>query len=348
MSTNQKIVVWNCRGAANKAFFRYCKQYIDRHKPCMLVIVEKRCDPLKLHKSFMRLGFDSMESVDNSGFARGIIIAWKSWELNVQLCDKDEQFLHTKINIDRNCTWNFTAIYARPNEVSKKKLWEDLEKLAQNINDPWMVAGDFNDIAHVTEKKGGVQASSQRCGRMRGRMDNCNLSDLEARGPKFTWRGPVFHGGQRIYEKLDRAITNDEWRLKFPDSFVKVLTRVEFSDHHPILISLYEECYSYQQRPFRFETAWIMNETYVNMLHDSWKEDNSIINNLKNVVDGIENWKFNSFDQIKRIKSALIRRLNGVQHKLQLHDNRGGMRRLEVKLQGELSNILNQEELMWY
>lgn len=54
--------------------------------------------------------------------------------------------------------------------------------------------------------------------------------------PKFTWRGPIYHGGQRIYEKLDRVLCNEEWHMDFSESHEKVLTRVAFSDHHPILI----------------------------------------------------------------------------------------------------------------
>lgn len=47
-------------------------------------------------------------------------------------------------------------------------------------------------------------------------------------------------GGIRIYERLDGALRNDEWRVLFPDAQVRVLPRMEFSDHHPIIISLKE------------------------------------------------------------------------------------------------------------
>ncbi|XP_058782174.1 uncharacterized protein LOC131656479 [Vicia villosa] len=160
-------------------------------------------------------------------------------------------------------------MYASPLENNKKIMWEELHKLAEDTHGPWLVAGDFNDIAHIEEKRGGVKASMSRCTRFRNSLQMCKLTDLEARGPKFTWRGPVFHGGQRIYEKLDRAVSNDEWRLLFPEAFVKVLMRVEFSDHHPIIINLKEDKHVKYHRPFRFENAWLLNETYDSMLHES-------------------------------------------------------------------------------
>lgn len=41
---------------------------------------------------------------------------------------------------------------------------------------------------------------------------------IEAAEPKYTWRGPLFHKGQRIYEKLDRVLSNKEWNMEFPDA----------------------------------------------------------------------------------------------------------------------------------
>lgn len=57
-------------------------------------------------------------------------------------------------------------------------------------------------------------------------------------GPKFTWKGPIYHGGRRIYEKLDKAFCNDSLSLEYLDVHMKVLIRVDFSNHHLILVRL--------------------------------------------------------------------------------------------------------------
>lgn len=51
---------------------------------------------------------------------------------------------------------------------------------------------------------------ARKCASFRNRINMCKLIDLGSIDPKFTWRGPIYHGGQRIYEKLDRAMCNDE------------------------------------------------------------------------------------------------------------------------------------------
>jgi hypothetical protein len=106
------------------------------------------------------------------------------------------------------------------------------------MNASWLLAGDFNDIASANEKKGGAAVSVRKCNIFKKRIEDCKLMDLGSVGSKYTWRGPIFNGGQRIYERLDRALSNENWRIMFPDGYVKVLPRLDFSDHHPILISL--------------------------------------------------------------------------------------------------------------
>ena len=62
-----------------------------------------------------------------------------------------------------------------------------------------------------------------------------------------------------------------------------MLPRVEFSDHHPLLICPF----GVQQPPskclFRFESAWILDESYYAMLEHRWDQKNSVVNNLLNV-----------------------------------------------------------------
>lgn len=103
-----------------------------------------------------------------------------------------------------------------------------------------LLGGDFNEVLQASEKRGGLPASARKCALFQNRIDSCRLMDLDAIGHKFTWRGPMQQGGIRIYERLGGALRNDEWRVLFPDAQVRVLPRMEFSDHHPIIISLKE------------------------------------------------------------------------------------------------------------
>jgi hypothetical protein len=143
-----------------------------------------------------------------------------------------------------------------------------------------MLAGDFNDITCPSEKKGGVRASFRRCKKFSDRINSCKLIDLGSVGSKYTWRGPIFHGGGRIFERLDRGLCNDTWRLDFPNAFIKTLPRLDFSDHHPILICPFGNEICRAPRRFRFESAWQLNESYNDMVQSCWSEEMNLHDNL--------------------------------------------------------------------
>lgn len=58
MIDNNKIMLWNCRRSSNKAFFRYCKQYVDKNRPSMVVVMETRCNSTNLVNALNKMGFD--------------------------------------------------------------------------------------------------------------------------------------------------------------------------------------------------------------------------------------------------------------------------------------------------
>lgn len=47
-----------------------------------------------------------------------------------------------------------SLIYAKCIQGERLLLWESLEELAQGIQDPWLVGGDFNVITSYEEKLG--------------------------------------------------------------------------------------------------------------------------------------------------------------------------------------------------
>jgi hypothetical protein len=101
-------------------------------------------------------------------------------------------------------------------------------------------------------------------------------------------------------------------------------------------------------KQFRFESAWILNDSYKNMLQQCWNEEGDIVSNLQNVRRDVQEWKIHNFNQVIKKKKELVGRIAGIQRSMQAGNNSGGLRRLENKLQTELSVLLKQEELMWH
>jgi hypothetical protein len=140
MIAQNKFLVWNCRGAASTAFFRYCKHYVVNHCAGVLVILETRCEPVKLRKTFKLLGFDGFLASEVHGYAGGIVVGWKSESIHVSSIQCKFQFMLLKVHYTNGKDWYFSPIYASPNEENRKMLWEDLKHIAGRLDEGAMDA----------------------------------------------------------------------------------------------------------------------------------------------------------------------------------------------------------------
>jgi len=66
--------------------------------------------------------------------------------------------------------------------------------------------------------------------------------------------------------------------MAFPTASIKVLTRVSFSDHHPILVSMNDGCNFSNKSMFRFECAWIAYPFFKDLITESWKNQDDLVN----------------------------------------------------------------------
>ncbi|PNX90274.1 hypothetical protein L195_g046397, partial [Trifolium pratense] len=189
----------SAQGAANNSFYRNCKQYIDIHHPEIFVIMELRTHPLKIKNSIEMMGFDGFLFSENRGFSGGIVIAWKKSVADINCIHSDFQFLHTRLVINGRQQFLFTAIYASPVEENRQDMWAKITNIANTVQESWLLAGDFNDIMNQEEKQGGALVNIRRCKVFQERVNDCKLLDLGTVGSKFTWRGPIYEDGVRVF-----------------------------------------------------------------------------------------------------------------------------------------------------
>ena len=81
-----------------------------------------------------------------------------------------------------------------------------LRMLSSKPHLPWCCIGDFNELLHVQEKRGGPPRAHSLMQTFRNVLDHCGFVDLGYSGPDFTWHG--HHRGELIWERLDRGVVN--------------------------------------------------------------------------------------------------------------------------------------------
>ncbi|KAI9072961.1 hypothetical protein K1719_045090 [Acacia pycnantha] len=205
----------------------------------VIVILEPRISGNRAKKCIKSWGFNQSCRMEAEEFSGGIWIVWERADLIVDTLVKDQHFIHCRLILGSEST-TFSAVYASPTENRRSRSWEDLYKISCDTSDPWLIAGDFNEIKSPLEQKGGGRINETRCRKFNDWIQNCNLLDIEAGGPFFTWKWPKWEGLERVYKRLDRCLCNAQWQERFNKADVRVLPRIG-SDHHPIVIRLEEE-----------------------------------------------------------------------------------------------------------
>ncbi|KAF7815008.1 RNA-directed DNA polymerase [Senna tora] len=143
----------------------------------------------------------------------------------------------------------------------------NLESIAPNMGEPWVVMGDFNSYLFAHEKQGGGAPNASCMDRFSRCISNCNLVDLGFKGPKFTWKR------NNIMERIDRVSGNQVWVSNFSNYSVFTLPSFK-SDHNAILLKpTVHSMSSSGEKPFRFQAAWLTHNSFEDLVVCHWNHD---------------------------------------------------------------------------
>ncbi|XP_019176759.1 PREDICTED: uncharacterized protein LOC109172055 [Ipomoea nil] len=152
--------------------------------------------------------------------------------------------------------WRLTGFYGDPYRGCRRVTWDLLRQLKENIQLPWVVAGDFNDITCLAEKRGSHSHPMALMEDFNDALGYCKLNDLGMTGGRFTWvkgRGTVAW----VEERLDRAVATTDW-LELHDGARVENIYSNCSDHCALLVDIHTDPVRSALRAFRFENAWLL------------------------------------------------------------------------------------------
>lgn len=109
------------------------------------------------------MGFRGFAKTESNGYACGISMGWKEDKIQIPILKLHIQFIHDAVCMNDGHNWTLNLIYANPREDNNFFLWKDLEGIAHSMSTKWLMAGDFNDILHMAEKREGVDATRRMC-----------------------------------------------------------------------------------------------------------------------------------------------------------------------------------------
>ncbi|KAK6131450.1 hypothetical protein DH2020_034816 [Rehmannia glutinosa] len=201
--------------------------------------------------------------VSCEGKKGGLMLLWKN-TIEVTIQSFSTGHIDSIIN-EGEKTWRFTGFYGNPEARRRRDSWVLMQHLA-GISElrelPWLMGGDFNEICHQNEKKGGRPRPESQMEEFRTTINACELREIYGDGDFFTWAN-MRTGKDVIWEKLDRYLSNLSWRLLYPGALAKNL-KFYSSDHRALQIIWSRNGEGGRhlrsgrnKNRFRFEKCWI-------------------------------------------------------------------------------------------
>lgn len=158
-------------------------------------------------------------------------------------------------------------VYALCNAEEKPRLWGELEQWRQvSTSQMWCVAGDFNAVRSLEERKGlvdgnlyGVRESDD----FNAFISTVELFDIPLLRKHFTW----YQSNGKAMSRLDRFIVSHEWLLAWP-GWVQLALDMEFSDH----CSLRLKCVvaDWGPKPFGTLNCWFDDPKFKAFVEAAW------------------------------------------------------------------------------
>lgn len=152
-----------------------------RHHYAFIALMEPFQNPSVLEQYKMKLGFDKAATNCDGK----IWYFWKDeWMGSILLDTIQQVIIQFKHN---NKEFIILVVYARCNALGRLELWEELESIAERVQCPWIIGGDFNVILNEEEKLEGLEFYPNEAIDFASFISSGALFEARWLGSKFTW-----------------------------------------------------------------------------------------------------------------------------------------------------------------
>ena len=264
---------WNVRGLNKSIKHSIIRRWINNSSMQFGCLLETRVKESRASTIIFSIfsGWSSLTNYESHRLGR----IWVVWSANARLTPvfKSSQMITCSVLLEgREEEFFCSFVYASNFVEERKELWEDIRSHHDSPlfrNKPWMICGDFNEILEGSEHSN-FDSTSINYGGMRdfqGLVRYCSMTDLNFHGSRFTWCNKREEG--LICKKLDRALVNDHWCLKFPHSY-SVFEAGGCSDHARGKVML-EAAAIGGRKPFKFVNVLTKLPQFQPIVEEHWK-----------------------------------------------------------------------------
>ncbi|KAJ8437064.1 hypothetical protein Cgig2_025911 [Carnegiea gigantea] len=199
-----------------------------------------------------------------------IIPSWHPRKYHFNLILKSDQLIHGQVmHLPTTKHFFLTLVYGRNLDDQRIPLWETIESIALNMDEPWCVLGDFNTVLRIGERIGDVEVTERETRDYASCINHSGLIEFQYEGAFFTWTN------KSVWSRIDSAFHNDFWFNC--NDYTHVMYRSQGLFDHNLIILSFPQC----PKPissFQFCEMWTKDRSYN-------KEDYRVTEGYKWLID---------------------------------------------------------------
>jgi hypothetical protein len=199
--------------------------------------------------------------VEGQQMAGGILTLWNSQVMNLIAAVATRHTLFANMKIIGNTEMILCTNVCGPQMLEEKRRMlleiEDLKSRSNNLH--WILAGDFNIIRSLVEKKGGTRRLDRDVEEFSTFIDTVEMVDIRTNNIHFTWNNKWINQHQ-VATRLDRFLVLESIIMQGLTLDCNILPwggsgywSVQLEADFPT---------TSKNRPFKFEKFWIEHPTF--------------------------------------------------------------------------------------
>lgn len=92
-------------------------------------------------------------SIPLAGTGGGLALLWKD-NINIEILESSPNIIDTKVSFKGSYSF-VSFVYGAPAVENRTTFWENVSRIGEGRDLPWLLSGDFNEILNNSEKEGG-------------------------------------------------------------------------------------------------------------------------------------------------------------------------------------------------
>lgn len=346
---------WNCRGLFNNNLHSlgFFLNIISTFNLDFVFLSETKAQVSFLEPFFNRLGLQGCTGMNSVNSKRGLFLCW-SRRVAVSIMVVDVNFICCKIADMAGNEYFMLFVQGSPYLPHRDSTWNHITDLISKNPGRWILIGDFNQVENHDQKLGGSDILRGANNFREWKLHN-RLIDIPFHGVDFTWTNNRKEK-EAIYERLDKAFCNLQWRDNFPQAEVWNLP-ILISDHSPIILHPSGASSDKKKRQYRLD-AWSLNHEEVNsIIEKQWSFQHQgssafilqrkIQNSLREIRKWCLNYKNSNRIDWRDINDRLTKHQSQIQSLNQADEDQNMRREITEELQEKTTYWRQRAKSRW-